>query len=68
MPNIQNLQDILDFVMRDFVESWYCSFTDDKDFLFSVRDTAQNIMINVSNRYNKNKSNLYAQFINSLYL
>ncbi|XP_043466111.1 sorting nexin-13-like [Leptopilina heterotoma] len=46
----ESLQEILDFVLRDYVESWYSNFTNDQEFLHSVRDTAQKIMINVSNR------------------
>lgn len=45
-----SLQEILDFVLRDYVEPWYSVLTDDEEFTKSVRDTAQKIAINVANR------------------
>lgn len=46
----ESLQEILDFVLRDYVEPWYSSLTDDEEFTKSVRDTAQKVAINVANR------------------
>ena len=46
----ESLQEILDFVIRDYVEPWYSVITDDEEFVYSVRDTAQKIAINVANR------------------
>ncbi|XP_012285877.1 sorting nexin-13 isoform X2 [Orussus abietinus] len=46
----ESLQEILDFVLRDYVEPWYSILTDDEEFPKSVRDTAQKIAINVANR------------------
>ncbi|XP_012528442.2 sorting nexin-13 isoform X1 [Monomorium pharaonis] len=46
----ESLQEILDFLIRDYVEPWYNVVTDDKEFIYSVRDTAQKIAINVANR------------------
>ncbi|XP_076651787.1 sorting nexin-13 isoform X2 [Halictus rubicundus] len=45
-----SLQEILDFVIRDYVEPWYSIVTDDEEFIYSVRDTAQKIAINIANR------------------
>ncbi|KYN13761.1 Sorting nexin-13, partial [Trachymyrmex cornetzi] len=42
--------EILDFLIRDYVEPWYSVVTDDEEFIYSVRDTAQKIAINVANR------------------
>ncbi|XP_043510424.1 sorting nexin-13-like isoform X2 [Frieseomelitta varia] len=46
----ESLQEILDFVIRDYVEPWYSIITDDEEFIYSVRDTAQKIAINIANR------------------
>lgn len=46
----ESLQEILDFVIRDYVEPWYSVITDDEEFIYSVRDTAQKIAINIANR------------------
>ncbi|XP_076166937.1 sorting nexin-13 [Ptiloglossa arizonensis] len=46
----ESLQEILDFVIRDYVEPWYSIVTDDEEFIYSVRDTAQKIAINIANR------------------
>ncbi|XP_011499645.1 PREDICTED: sorting nexin-13-like [Ceratosolen solmsi marchali] len=46
----ESLQEILDFVLRDYVEPWYGALTDDEEFTKSVRDTAQKIAINIANR------------------
>ncbi|XP_029054590.1 sorting nexin-13-like isoform X1 [Osmia bicornis bicornis] len=46
----ESLQEILDFVIRDYVEPWYNVITDDEEFIYSVRDTAQKIAINIANR------------------
>ncbi|XP_023314813.1 sorting nexin-13-like isoform X2 [Trichogramma pretiosum] len=46
----ESLQEILDFVLRDYVEPWYCVLTNDEEFTKSVRDTAQKIAINIANR------------------
>ncbi|XP_043498083.1 sorting nexin-13-like isoform X2 [Polistes fuscatus] len=46
----ESLQEILDFIIRDYVQSWYGSITDDKEFLYSVRNNAQKIAINIANR------------------
>lgn len=46
----ESLQEILDFIIRDYVQSWYSSITDDKEFLYSVRNNAQKIAINIANR------------------
>ncbi|KYM75577.1 Sorting nexin-13 [Atta colombica] len=46
----ESLQEILDFLIRDYVEPWYSIVTDDEEFIYSVRDTAQKIAINVANR------------------
>ncbi|XP_014481549.1 PREDICTED: sorting nexin-13-like [Dinoponera quadriceps] len=46
----ESLQEILDFLIRDYVEPWYTVITDDEEFIYSVRDTAQKIAINVANR------------------
>lgn len=43
-------QEILDFVLRDYVEPWYGLLTNDEEFTKSVRDTAQKIAINIANR------------------
>ncbi|EZA62302.1 Sorting nexin-13 [Ooceraea biroi] len=45
----ESLQEILDFLIRDYVEPWYSAITDDEEFIYSVRDTAQKIAINVAN-------------------
>ncbi|XP_033337344.1 sorting nexin-13 isoform X1 [Megalopta genalis] len=45
-----SLQEILDFVIRDYVKPWYSVITDDEEFICSVRDTAQKIAINIANR------------------
>ena len=45
-----NFQEILDFVLRDYVEPWYSVLTNDEEFTKSVRDTAQKIAINIANR------------------
>ncbi|XP_053985689.1 sorting nexin-13-like isoform X1 [Hylaeus volcanicus] len=46
----ESLQEILDFVIRDYVEPWYNVITDDEEFIYSVRDTAQKIAINIANQ------------------
>ncbi|XP_063987704.1 sorting nexin-13-like [Diachasmimorpha longicaudata] len=46
----ESLQEILDFVLRDYVEPWYSVLTNDDEFPRSVRDTAQKIAINIANR------------------
>ncbi|KAJ8688132.1 hypothetical protein QAD02_023927 [Eretmocerus hayati] len=46
----ESLQEILDFVLRDYVEPWYSILTDDEEFTKSVRDTSQKIAINIANR------------------
>ncbi|XP_023248571.1 sorting nexin-13-like [Copidosoma floridanum] len=46
----ESLQEILDFVLRDYVEPWYSVLTNDEEFTKSVRDTAQKIAINIANR------------------
>ncbi|RLU24077.1 hypothetical protein DMN91_004286 [Ooceraea biroi] len=46
----ESLQEILDFLIRDYVEPWYSAITDDEEFIYSVRDTAQKIAINVANQ------------------
>ncbi|XP_066586117.1 sorting nexin-13-like [Prorops nasuta] len=46
----ESLQEILDFIIRDYVQPWYSIITDDKEFIDSVRDTAQNTAINIANR------------------
>ncbi|XP_020290233.1 sorting nexin-13-like isoform X2 [Pseudomyrmex gracilis] len=46
----ESLQEILDFLIRDYVEPWYSVITDDEEFIYSVRDTAQKIAINIANR------------------
>jgi len=43
----------VEFIVRDYVQSWYGKISDDKDFTRSVRDTAQKIAINVANQYVK---------------
>lgn len=43
-------QEILDFILRDYVEPWYGILSDDEEFTKSVRDTAQKIAINIANR------------------
>lgn len=35
------------------MEPWYSVITDDEEFIYSVRDTAQKIAINIANRYVK---------------
>ncbi|KAF7987405.1 hypothetical protein HCN44_003167 [Aphidius gifuensis] len=47
----ESLQEILDFIIRDFIESWYNDLTNDDEFIKSVRDTAQKIAINIANRF-----------------
>ena len=44
------LKEILDFILRDYVEPWYSILTNDEEFTKSVRDTAQKIAINIANR------------------
>ncbi|XP_057319343.1 sorting nexin-13-like isoform X2 [Microplitis mediator] len=46
----ESLQEILDFIIRDYVEPWYSVLTNDEEFIKSVRDTAQKIAINIANR------------------
>ncbi|XP_058808919.1 sorting nexin-13-like isoform X2 [Phymastichus coffea] len=46
----ESLQEILDFVLRDYIEPWYSVLTNDEEFTKSVRDTAQKIAINIANR------------------
>ncbi|KAK0176034.1 hypothetical protein PV328_000212 [Microctonus aethiopoides] len=46
----ESLQEILDFVLRDYVSPWYNVLTDDEEFTKSVRDTAQKIAIHIANR------------------
>ncbi|XP_074109912.1 sorting nexin-13 [Cotesia typhae] len=46
----ESLQEILDFIIRDYVEPWYSVLTNDEEFIKSVRDTAQKVAINIANR------------------
>lgn len=47
------LQEILGYIIRDYVSTWYSLITRDVEFIDStVRHTAQSFAINISNRYN----------------
>lgn len=46
-----SLQEIFGYIIRDYIQPWYCLISSDKDFLESgVRRSAQTLAINVSNR------------------
>lgn len=46
-----SLQEILGYIIRDYIQPWYLLISADKDFLNnSVRQTAQTFAINISNR------------------
>ena len=44
------LQDILQYILRDYIENWYGNITNDVEFLFDVRQSIQQITVNISNR------------------
>lgn len=46
-----SLQEILGYIIRDYVSNWYTLITRDKEFTdATVRNTAQTFAINISNR------------------
>ncbi|XP_050302654.1 sorting nexin-13-like [Anthonomus grandis grandis] len=46
-----SLQEILGYIIRDYIEPWYRLVSIDNEFLnTSVRDTAQSFAVNISNR------------------
>jgi len=44
------LQEILNHILRDYVEHWYSLITDNVEFLFDVRQALQHIITVISNR------------------
>lgn len=46
-----SLQEILCYVIRDYIMPWYCLISTDNEFPEStVRKTSQNLAINLSNK------------------
>lgn len=46
-----SLQEILGYIIRDYVSTWYSLITRDTEFVdITVRNTAQTFAINISNR------------------
>ena len=45
------LQEILNHILRDYVEHWYSLITDNVEFLFDVRQALQHIITVISNRF-----------------
>lgn len=46
----EELQDILDFIIRDYVHPWYDQLSENEEFCYELRLVAQNIIIAFSNR------------------
>lgn len=47
-----SLQEILGYIIRDYVTNWYTLITRDTEFIdITLRNTAQTFAINISNRY-----------------
>ena len=45
------LQDLIHLSLRDFVENWYSTISDDKEFVFEFRKTLKSIFIMISSKY-----------------
>ncbi|XP_014290688.1 sorting nexin-13 isoform X2 [Halyomorpha halys] len=46
----EELQDILDFIIRDYVHPWYDQLSDNDEFSYQLRLVAQNLIVAFSNR------------------
>lgn len=46
----EQLQEILQYTFRDYVQTWYGEISDDTGFLNDLREAAQNVIIAFSNR------------------
>lgn len=47
----EQLQEILDYVFRDYIEVWYKEITDDRQFLFELRKVFNRAISNFASRY-----------------
>ena len=45
------LQELLQYIIRDYIENWYGKISSDVEFLYEARQNLQNLTINISNRY-----------------
>lgn len=60
-----SLQEILGYIIRDYIRPWYGLISRDKEFTdVTVRKTAQTLAINISNRYNQCQQTLFIYLIN----
>jgi len=44
------LQEMLQYIIRDYIENWYGLISSDAEFLYESRQNLQNLTINISNR------------------
>lgn len=44
------LQDLLQYIIRDYVENWYGVITKETEFLFETKQFLQKVVVHISNR------------------
>ncbi|XP_043922126.1 sorting nexin-13-like [Protopterus annectens] len=44
------LQQVIQFVLRDYIQYWYYTLSDDESFLLEIRQTVQNALVQFSTR------------------
>lgn len=47
----ETLHEMVDFILRDYIHSWYDYVSEDDEFIHELRKALQEILVNLSSRY-----------------
>lgn len=47
----ENLQDIIGYLIRDYIYVWYDKISDDEEFYYHIRNTGQKIVVHIAARF-----------------
>lgn len=53
---------VIQFALRDYIQYWYYTLSDDETFLLEIRQTVQNALVEFSTRWDTCKELLFAHF------
>jgi len=45
------LHEMIDYILRDYIHHWYDHISDDDQFIYELRKTIQETLVNLSSRY-----------------
>lgn len=53
---------MIQFALRDYIQYWYYTLSEDESFLLEIRQTLQNALVQFSTRYKTNTHSLFITF------